>query len=55
MSDLSSATARMLVTGDVVRDIYIYQGDRIFPAQHGKIAPHLSDKAGGANRLCGPA
>ncbi len=51
MSDLSSATARMLVTGDVVRDIYIYQGDRIFPAQHGKIAPHLSDKAGGAKGL----
>src|ERR1041385_393940 len=41
----------ILVTGDVVRDIYIYQGDRIFPAQHGKIAPHFSDRPGGAKGL----
>jgi hypothetical protein len=51
MSDSASATARILVTGNVVRDIYIYQGDRVFPDQHGKIAPHLSDKAGGAKGL----
>ena len=38
----------ILVTGDVVRDIYIYQGDRVFPAQHGKVAPHLADQPGGA-------
>jgi hypothetical protein len=42
----------ILVTGDIIRDIYIYQGDRIFPAQQGKIAPHFSDRPGGANGLC---
>ena len=38
----------ILVTGDVIRDIYIYQGDREHPAQTGSIKPHLADGLGGA-------
>jgi hypothetical protein len=38
----------ILVTGDVIRDIYIYQGDREHPAQTGNIKPHLADRLGGA-------
>ncbi|MEI7937514.1 MAG: AAA family ATPase [Verrucomicrobiota bacterium] len=45
------STASILVTGDVVRDIFVYQGDREFPAQPGKIAPHFSDRPGGAKGL----
>ena len=45
------SSASILVTGDVVRDIYVYQGDRIFPAQQGKIAPYFADRLGGARDL----
>lgn len=38
----------ILVTGDVIRDIYVYQGDRGHPAQAGSIEPHLADQPGGA-------
>jgi len=41
----------ILVTGDVVRDVYVYQGDRVFPAQQGRIAPFLSDRPGGSKGL----
>ena len=46
-----SATKNILVTGDVVRDIYVYQGDREHPAQAGSIEPHLADQPGGASCL----
>ena len=50
-SDTSPSFRSILVTGDVVRDIYIYQGDRIYPAQKGEIAPYFSDLPGGARGL----
>lgn len=41
----------ILVTGDVIRDIYVYQGDREYPAQPGSIPPYFSDQLGGARCL----
>jgi hypothetical protein len=41
----------ILVTGDIVRDIYVCEGDRILPAQKGKVAPHVLDCFGGAQGL----
>lgn len=46
-----STPKTILVTGDVVRDLYIYQGDREHPAQAGRIEPHHSDHPGGAKWL----
>jgi len=45
------SSTTIVVIGDVIRDLYVYQGDRIHPAQPGKIAPHFSDQAGGAKAL----
>jgi hypothetical protein len=42
---------QILTTGDVVRDMYIYQGDTVFPSQPGKIRPHITDQLGGAKQL----
>lgn len=41
----------ILVTGDIIQDIYLYQGDRLFPSAAGKVAPVLTCKAGGAASL----
>lgn len=46
-----STPKTILVTGDVVRDLYIYQGDREHPAQAGSIEPYHSDQPGGAKCL----
>lgn len=45
------SSGSILVTGDVIRDIYVYQGDRKFPAQPGNIAPFFADRPGGARSL----
>lgn len=49
--DGAPSPASILVTGDVVRDLYIYPGDRVLPAQQGKIAPYFADRPGGAAGL----
>ena len=48
LSEPNHPSPTILVTGDVIRDIYIYQGDREHPAQSGSIEPYLSDRLGGA-------
>lgn len=48
---LPSLSPTILVAGDVVRDIYLYEGDRILPAQRGKIEPRLIPRLGGAGDL----
>ena len=45
------ARATILVTGDVVREIYVYQGDRVLPNHPGEVPPHFRDEVGGAKGL----
>lgn len=48
---MSTTPKSILVTGDVVRDIYVYKGDRESPARPGQIAPFIADFPGGAKSL----
>jgi hypothetical protein len=41
----------ILTTGDVVRDIAVYQGDVVVPGDPGKVKPHLTERLGGARHL----
>lgn len=48
-----TATADVCVTGDVIREVSIYQGDRLHPSQRseGGFAPLVTDSLGGAHLL----
>lgn len=48
---MSHYTESILVTGDVVKDIFIYKGDRITPSDSGKVRPYFSAELGGAMNL----
>lgn len=48
---MSKFSESILVTGDVVKDIAIYKGDRITPSDSGRVRPHFSQELGGAMHL----